>query len=94
MICDHVRCFLRDADQHEAAVLIGDAGAHAGHLFPVLHLILGTLHREQHVAGLHLRAGHRVTGTVDHPARAVVETVEVRVSDNNGGVRASQTVKL
>ena len=36
----------------------------------------------------------RIEGTVDHPARAVVETVEVRVSDNNGGVRASQTVKL
>jgi hypothetical protein len=36
----------------------------------------------------------RIEGTLDHPPRAVVETVEVRVSDNNGGVRASQTVKL
>jgi len=36
----------------------------------------------------------RIEGTLAHPAKAVVETVEVRVSDNNGGVRASQTVKL
>jgi len=36
----------------------------------------------------------RIEGTLDHPSRAVVETVEVRVSDHNGGVRASQTVKL
>jgi hypothetical protein len=36
----------------------------------------------------------RIEGTLDHPANAVVETVEVKVSDNNGGVRASQTVKL
>jgi hypothetical protein len=36
----------------------------------------------------------RVEGLVDHPAPAVVKTVQVRVLDNNGGVRATQTVKL
>lgn len=36
----------------------------------------------------------RVEGLIDHPAPAVVKTVQVRVLDNNGGVRASQTVKL
>jgi hypothetical protein len=36
----------------------------------------------------------RVEGLIDHPAPAVVKTVQVRVLDSNGGVRASQTVKL
>lgn len=36
----------------------------------------------------------RVEGLIDHPTPAVVKTVQVRVLDNNGGVRASQTVKL
>jgi DnaJ-domain-containing protein 1 len=36
----------------------------------------------------------RVEGTVDHPQPAVVKTVQVRVLDSAGGVRASQTVKL
>jgi hypothetical protein len=36
----------------------------------------------------------RIEGTIDHPAKAVVQSVEVRVSDNNGGLRATQTVKL
>jgi DnaJ-domain-containing protein 1 len=36
----------------------------------------------------------RVEGLIDHPAPAVVKTVQVRVLDNSGGVRASQTVKL
>ena len=36
----------------------------------------------------------RVEGTVDHPQPAVVKTVQVRVLDSAGGVRASQTVKM
>lgn len=36
----------------------------------------------------------RVEGTVDHPQPAVVKTVQVRVLDGSGGVRATQTVKL
>jgi DnaJ-domain-containing protein 1 len=36
----------------------------------------------------------RVEGTVDHPLPAVVKTVQVRVLDAAGGVRASQTVKM
>lgn len=36
----------------------------------------------------------RVEGLIDLPAPAVVKTVQVRVLDNSGGVRASQTVKL
>lgn len=36
----------------------------------------------------------RVEGTVDHPQPAVVKTVQVRVLDTSGGVRASQTVKM
>lgn len=36
----------------------------------------------------------RVEGLIDHPAPAVVKSVQVRVLDSSGGVRASQTVKL
>jgi hypothetical protein len=36
----------------------------------------------------------RVEGLVDHPPQAVVKTVQVRVTDNNGGVRVTQTVRL
>jgi hypothetical protein len=36
----------------------------------------------------------RIEGTISHPARAVVQTVQVRVNDNSGGVRATQTVRL
>jgi hypothetical protein len=36
----------------------------------------------------------RVEGLIDLPLPAVVKTVQVRVLDNSGGVRASQTVKL
>jgi hypothetical protein len=36
----------------------------------------------------------RVEGLVDHPAPAVVKSVQVRVLDSNGGLRASQTLKL
>jgi len=41
-----------------------------------------------------LRQYARVEGHLDHPVAAVVKTVQVRVLDNKGGVRASQTVKL
>ena len=41
-----------------------------------------------------LRQYARVEGRLDHPPGAVVKTVQVRVTDHNGGVRASQTVKL
>ena len=36
----------------------------------------------------------RVEGMIDHPAQAVVKTVQVRVMDMSGGVKASQTAKL
>ncbi|MDP1693009.1 MAG: hypothetical protein Q8L49_13855 [Burkholderiaceae bacterium] len=41
-----------------------------------------------------LRQYARVEGRLDHPEAAVVKTVQVRVMDNKGGVRATQTVKL
>jgi hypothetical protein len=41
-----------------------------------------------------LRQYARVEGRLDHPAAAVVKSVQVRVLDNQGSVRASQTVKL
>jgi hypothetical protein len=31
---------------------------------------------------------------LDHPDTAVVESLQVRVLDSSGGVRASQTIKL
>jgi uncharacterized protein DUF6776 len=36
----------------------------------------------------------RVEGMIDHPPQAVVKTVQVRVMDTSGGVKASQTAKL
>ena len=36
----------------------------------------------------------RVDGFVDHPPTAVVKAISVRVLDNKGGVKASQTAKL
>ena len=41
-----------------------------------------------------LRQYARVEGRLDYPAGAVVKTVQVRITDNDGGLRASQTVKL
>lgn len=41
-----------------------------------------------------LRQYARVEGRLDHPAAAVVKTVQVRVVDNKGSLRATQTVKL
>jgi len=36
----------------------------------------------------------RVEGMIDHPPQAVVKTVQVRVMDTSGGIKASQTAKL
>jgi hypothetical protein len=36
----------------------------------------------------------RIEGLIDHPPAAVVKTVQVRVLDGGGGVRASQAVKM
>jgi hypothetical protein len=41
-----------------------------------------------------LRQYARVEGLIDHPAQAVVKTVQVRVLDGGGGVRATQILKL
>ena len=41
-----------------------------------------------------LRQYARVEGRLDHPPDAVVKTVQVRVTDPSGAVRATQTVKL
>jgi hypothetical protein len=43
---------------------------------------------------LQLKQYVRVEGHVEHPPQAVVKTVQVRVTDNNGGVRATQTAQL
>jgi hypothetical protein len=43
---------------------------------------------------LQLKQYLRVEGMVDHPPTAVVKTVSVRVLDDDGGVKATQTVKL
>jgi len=36
----------------------------------------------------------RLEGTLEYPAKAVVKAVQVKVTDNAGGVKATQTVKL
>jgi len=41
-----------------------------------------------------LRQYARVEGHLDHPVTAVVQAVQVRVMDSQGGVRTTQTVKL
>lgn len=43
---------------------------------------------------LQVKQSARLEGTVNYPQEAVVTMVEVKVTDNKGGVRASQTVKL
>ena len=43
---------------------------------------------------LQLRQYARVEGMIDHPAEAVIKTVEARVTDSHGAVRATQTVRL
>ena len=41
-----------------------------------------------------LRQYARVESLVDYPSGAVVKTVQVRVTDSHGGVRATQTATL
>ena len=36
----------------------------------------------------------RVEGMIDHPPQAVVKTIQVRVMDTSGGVKATQSAKL
>jgi hypothetical protein len=36
----------------------------------------------------------RVEGMIDHPSEAVVESLQVRVLDASGGVKATQTAKV
>jgi hypothetical protein len=43
---------------------------------------------------LQVKQSARLEGTVSYPPEAVVKTVQVKVTDNQGGVRATQTVKL
>jgi len=43
---------------------------------------------------LQVRQYARVEGHIDHPMTAVVKTVQVRVTDNNGSVRATQIARL
>lgn len=43
---------------------------------------------------LQVKQSARLEGTVNYPQEAVVKTVQVKVTDNQGGVRAAQTVKL
>ena len=43
---------------------------------------------------LQLRQYARVEGMIDHPASAVIKTVQARVLDAQGTTRATQTVKL
>lgn len=43
---------------------------------------------------LQLKQYARLEGTLQYPAQAVVKTVEVKVTDQEGGVRATQTVRL
>lgn len=43
---------------------------------------------------LQVKQSARLEGTVNYPQEAVVKSVQVKVTDNHGGVRATQTVKL
>ena len=43
---------------------------------------------------LQFRQYGRIEGMLDHPAEAVVQSIQVKVMDDHGGVRAMQTVKL
>ncbi len=43
---------------------------------------------------LKFRQYARVEGTIDHPAEVVLKTVQARVFDGRGAVRATQTLKL
>ncbi len=43
---------------------------------------------------LQFKQYRRVEGAIEHPAEAVIKTVQARVVDNKGAVRATQTFKL
>lgn len=43
---------------------------------------------------LQLKQYARVEGVLQFPAQAIVKTVQVKVTDDTGGVRATQTVRL
>ena len=43
---------------------------------------------------LQIKQYGRVEGRVEHPLQAVVKTVQVRVTDSSGAVRATQTARL
>ncbi len=43
---------------------------------------------------LQIRHAARVEGMIDHPAAAVIKTVQLRVTDAQGATRAAQTLKL
>lgn len=43
---------------------------------------------------LQVKQSVRLEGTVDYPRDALVKTVQVKVTDNQGGLKATQTVKL
>jgi len=43
---------------------------------------------------LQLRQYARVEGMINHPAQAVIKTVEARITDSRGTLRATQTVRL
>jgi hypothetical protein len=43
---------------------------------------------------LQVRQSARLEGSVDYPQEAVVKTVQFKVTDSQGGVKATQTVKL
>jgi hypothetical protein len=43
---------------------------------------------------LQVKQSARLEGMVNYPEEAVVKTVQVKVTDNQGGVKATQTVKL
>ena len=43
---------------------------------------------------LQVKQSARLEGTLNYPEAAVVQTVEVKVIDNQGGVKATQTIQL
>jgi hypothetical protein len=46
------------------------------------------------VKSLRLKQSARVEGIIDHPPQAVVKTVQVRLFDLGGAVRATRTINL
>jgi hypothetical protein len=46
------------------------------------------------VKSLRFRQSARVAGFIDHPVEAVVKTLQVKLIDARGAVRATRTVRL